>query len=91
MVKGCSLGAGEHRSKALNPPSFRVHPTHFITRAETLELQLANLPTEMFANNGCHQRKAAQIIQDILFPHKQIHQITQTFFLLDFSQQQSKP
>lgn len=45
----------------------------------------------MFADNDCHQNKAAQIIQDILFPHKQIHQITQTFLLLDFSQQRSEP
>lgn len=45
----------------------------------------------MFADKDRHQNKAAQIIQDILFPHKQIHQITQTFLLLDVSQQQSKP
>lgn len=58
---------------------------------KTLELQLTKLLTEVLAANNCHQDKAAQIIQDILFLHKQIHQITQTFLLLDFSQQQGEP
>lgn len=45
----------------------------------------------MFIDNNRHQNKAAQIIQDILFPRKHIHQITQTFLLLDFTQQRSEP
>lgn len=71
-------------------PSEHTHPTP-LRGQKTLELQLTNLSTEMFAGNNCHQNTVVQIIQDILFPHKQIHQTTQTFLLLDFSQQQSEP
>ena len=78
------------QSSGTTLPSEHTHPTS-LQGQKTLELQLTNLPTEMFADNDCHQNKAAQIIQDILFPRKQIHQITQTFLLLDFSQQRSEP
>jgi len=36
------------------------------------------------ADNNHHQNKAAQIIQDILFGHEQMHEITQTFPVLNF-------
>lgn len=83
--KGCQV-----QSSGAILPSEHTHPTS-LQGQKTLELQLTNLPTEMFADNNCHQNKAAQITQDILFPRKQIHQITQTLLLLDFSQQQSEP
>lgn len=35
--------------------------------------------------------KAAQIIQDILFRRKQLHEIAQTFLTPDFPQKQSEP
>lgn len=78
------------QSSGTTLPSENAHPTS-LQGQKTLELPLTNFPAEVFAGNDCHQNKAAQIIQDILFPHKQIHQTTQTFLLLDFSQQQSEP
>lgn len=83
VARSISCSRSRETESSKQPPS-RAHPARFRKKPKALELQQRNLLISTVADNNHHQNKAAQIIQDILFRHEQMHKITQTFFVLNF-------